>query len=151
MTHPPDDTLAAYAAGLLADGHAREVVEHLNICSVCERAVGEYREIAADLREWRDAPTHVVAEANDALLQRMRLHRLVHRLITDQELRRRISDDPARVLSAHGITPTPAIMAAFKDLGSVGAERFPGELDERLSKVRRLIEYFPGGPPGLGN
>jgi anti-sigma factor RsiW len=151
MTHPTEDALAAYAAGLLSESESRELANHLAGCSTCGRAVSEYRETAAVLREWRDAPDQMVKDAAEVLLQRMRLHRLVQRLFTDQELRRRMSDDPARELAAYGIAPTPAILAAFKDLGSPGAERFPGELDERLSKVRRLIEHFPGMSPLLGN
>ena len=146
MTHPSEDTLAAFALGLLAERQSQEITQHLATCSPCERALGEYREMAAALHEWRDAPEQVAAGAHEAIVQRARLHGLLHQLFVDHDLRRRVSEDPARVLAARGIAPTPALLAAFKDLGTVGPERFPGELDERLSKVRRLIEWFPGAP-----
>ena len=151
MTHPTEDALAAYVAGLLTETQSREVADHVVACSACNRAASDYRNMTAALREWCDAPAQVVEGTHDVLLQRMRLHRLFHHLFTDQELRRRISEDPERELTAHGIAATPAILAAFKDLGSAGPERFPGELDERLSKFRRLLEFFPGMPPPLGN
>jgi anti-sigma factor RsiW len=151
MTHPTEDTLTAYALGLLADRQSQELTEHFATCSVCDRLLGEYREMAAALHEWREASEQMVAAAQDAIVQRMRLHRLFHQLLTNQDLRRRAGEDPARVLAAHGIAPTPALLAAFKDLGTAGSERFPGELDERLSKFRRLLEWFPGAPPPLGN
>jgi anti-sigma factor RsiW len=146
MTHPTEDTLAAYVAGLLTETQSRELADHLATCAACDGAARDYREITAALREWRDAPEPVVERIQDLLVQRMRLHRLFHRMFADQDLRRRLADDPARELAAHGIAPTPAVLAAFKELGPAGPERFPGELDERLSKFRRIIEWFPGAP-----
>jgi anti-sigma factor RsiW len=151
MTHPTEDSLAAYALGLLAESESQRLKDHLEACTDCDRLVEEYRDMGTALREWREAPGPVAAETHGAILQRLRLHRLLHQLFVDAELRRRAGDDPARVLAAHGIAPTPALLAAFKEIGSTDAARFPGELDERITKWRRVLEWFPGGPPPVGN
>jgi anti-sigma factor RsiW len=149
MIHPTENDLAAYAAGLLTEMQSGELADHVAACPVCDRAVSDYRGMTAAFREWHDAPPQMVEGTHELLLQRIRLHRLFQRLFTDQELRRRMSEDPGRELAAQGIAATPAILAAFRDLGSAGPERFPGELDERLSKFRRLLGFFPGMPPSL--
>ena len=149
--HPTEDDLAAYTAGLLTETQSAELTDHVAGCPACDRAVSDYRGMAAAFREWHDAPAQMVEGTYELLLQRIRLHRLFQRLFTDQALRRRVSEDPGRELAAHGVAATPAILAAFKDLGSAGPERFPGELDERLTKFRRLLEFFPGMPPPLGS
>jgi hypothetical protein len=151
MIHPTEDDLAAYATGLLTEMPSGELADHVAACPACDRAVNDYRGMAAAFREWYDAPAQMLEGTYALLLQRIRLHGLFQRLFMDPELRRRMSDDPGRELAAHGIAVTPAILAAFKDFGSAGPERFPGELDERLSKFRRLLEWFPGMPPPLGS
>ncbi|HLW47277.1 MAG TPA: hypothetical protein VKW09_05860 [bacterium] len=150
MTHPTEDALAAYALGL-AEGRSQDVTEHLASCTQCDRLVSEYRDARAALYDWREAPGDVARDAHGAIVQRIRLHRLLHQLFVDGDLRRRAGEDPARVLAAHGIAPTPALLAAFKELGTADTAQFSGELDERLTKWRRILEFFPGGPPGIGN
>jgi hypothetical protein len=73
---------------------------------------------------------------------------LLDRLFADAGLRRQAGQDPEAILSTHGVIPTPQLVAAFKDLGLVSPERFPGELDERITKLQRLLEWFPGNPMG---
>jgi hypothetical protein len=121
---------------------------HVEACHMCGRVVGEYREIAAVLHAWREAPPEAVAAGYEAALQRIRLHRLLDRLFADADLRRQAGQDPEAMLSAHGVTPTPQLVAAFKDLGLSSLEQFPGELDERITKLHRLLEWFPGNPLG---
>jgi anti-sigma factor RsiW len=150
MGHPGEDTLVAFGLGLLSQTQRDEVSMHVETCHMCGRAVGEFREIAAALHAWREAPPEAVAAGYEAVLQRIRLHRLLDRLFADADLRRQAGQDPEGMLVAHGVTPTPQLVAAFKDLGLSSLERFPGELDERITKFRRLLEWFPGGPPSLG-
>lgn len=149
MEHPAEDTLAAFALGLLPRTQRDEVAAHLETCHECNRAVGDYRETAAALHTWREVPPEVAAAGYDAIVQRIRLHRLLDRLFADAAMRRQAGQDPAGILAAHGIAPTPELLAAFKDLGLSSPERFPGELDERITKFRRLLEWFPGGPGPL--
>lgn len=149
MTHPTEAAQALYALDMLPESESRGLAEHLTRCPACDRLAREYREVQAALLEWREAPERLVADAHGAILQRMRLHRLVNQLSVDGDLRKQAGVDPGGVLAAYGIAPTPALLAAFKELGG-DAARFPGELDERLTKWHRLLEMFPGGPPPLG-
>jgi anti-sigma factor RsiW len=151
MSHPAEDVLAAYALGLLAHTESQEVALHVASCPDCDRLTADYRGMAAALQAWCEAPPDVVAETSDAVIQRLRVHRLLNQLFVSQELRREVSEDPARVLTAHGIAPTPTLLAAFKDFSARGGGQFPGELDERLTKWQRLLEWFPGAPPPLGH
>ncbi len=149
MEHPTEDVLTAFVLGLLPRTQRDEVAMHLETCDVCDRAIGDYRETAAALQMWCEAPPEMAAAGYEAIVQRLRLHRLLDRLFADAGLRRQAGQDPAGLLSAHGIAPTPQLLAAFKDLGGSSPERFPGELDERITKLRRLLEWFPGGPGPL--
>ncbi len=146
--HPSEDTLAEFALGLLPPAQREMISTHQEACQVCDRAVEEYREIAAALHAWHEAPPEAAAAGYEAIVQRARLHRLLDRLFANADLRRQAGQDPAGMLAAHGITPTPQLLAAFKDLGLSSPERFPGELDERITKFRRLLEWFPGATPG---
>jgi hypothetical protein len=146
--HPSEDTLVAFSLGLLPEMQRQGISAHLETCLVCHRTIDEYREISAVLGVWREAPPEVVAAGREVLSQRIRLHRLLDQLFADADLRGRAGRDPEGLLTAHGITPTPEMVAAFKDLGLSSGERFPGELDERITKIRRLIEFFPGAEPG---
>ena len=148
MGHPSKGTLVAFVLELLPETQRDEVSTHLEACHVCERAVEEYGEIAAALHIWHDAPPEAAAIGHKAIVQRIRLHRLLDRLFADADLRRQAGQDPEAMLSAHGVTPTPQLVAAFKDLGLASLERFPGELDERITKLQRLLEWFPGNPLG---
>jgi anti-sigma factor RsiW len=140
MGHPGEDTLVAFGLGLLPQTLRDEVSMHVETCHVCGRAVGEYREMAAALHSWREAPPEAAAAGYEAIVQRIRLHRLLDRLYADADLRRQAGQNPRGTLVAHGVTPTPQLIAAFTDLGLSSLERFPGELDERITKVRRLLE-----------
>jgi anti-sigma factor RsiW len=140
MGHPGEDTLVAFGLGLLPQTERDEVSMHAETCHVCGRAVGEYREIAAALHAWCEASPEAAVVGYEAIVQRIRLHRLLDRLYADADLRRRAGHDPTGTLAAHGVTPTPQLVAAFKDLGLSSLEQFPGELDERITKFRRLLE-----------
>jgi hypothetical protein len=148
MGHLSEDTVVAFGLGLLPQTQRDEASMHVEACQVCGQAVGEYREIAAALHVWREAPAEVAAAGYDAIRQRIRLRRLLDRLFADADLRRQAGQDPESMLSAHGVTLTPQLVAAFKDLGLASPERFPGELDERITKLQRLLEWFPGNPLG---
>jgi anti-sigma factor ChrR (cupin superfamily) len=148
MEHPTDETLAEFALGLLGPAQRAEVAKHLEACEACNHMAADYRGIGEALQSWREAPPDLVAAAQQRVTQRLRLHALLDRLLADADLRRRVQEDPAGLLSAHGITPTPELLAAFKDLDASPA-RFPHELDERITKFRRLLEAFPGAPPPL--
>lgn len=151
VMHPGEETLAACVLGLLSDTESTDITAHVAACPACERTVGELRATVAALRLWCEPPADRAEAAYAAVVQRMRLHRLLEQLFADRELRRQVSEDPAGALAAHGIAPTPALLAAFGDLAAPGGDRFPGTLDERLTKIRRLLEWFPGAPPPLGN
>jgi len=148
MEHPTDETVAAFALDLLDPREHAEVASHLDACPACARSAGGYREMSEALHVWRDAPTDVAAAAEAAITQRIRLQGLVEGLLSDAALRSRAQADPHALLSARGITPTPELLAAFRDLDP-SPSRFPHELDERVTKLRRLLEWFPGGPPPL--
>ena len=148
MGDPSEDTLAEFVLGVLPRTQHDEVSTHLEACEVCERVVEEYREMVTALQAWHEVPAEAAAAGSEPILQRIRLRRLLDRLFADADLRRQASQDPEGMLAAHGIAPTPQLLAAFKDLGLASPERFPGELDERITKLRRWIEFFPGANPG---
>ena len=145
MGHPAEDMLAAIALGLLPRTQSDEVVTHLETCGVCDRAIVDYREIATALQTWREAPDAAASAGYKAIVQRIRLHRLLDQLFASADLRRQAGEDPQSLLAAHGIAATPELLAAFKDFGRSSPERFPGELDERITKVRQLLDW-PGDP-----
>jgi len=144
MGHPDEDTLAAVALGLLPGTQGDEVVSHLETCGACDQSVVGYRQIAADLSTWRQSPDEAASAAYNAIVQRIRLHRLLDHLFVRADLRRQAGEDPHGLLAAYGIAPTPQLLAAFKDLGLSSPGHFPGELDERISKVRQLLGWSPG-------
>lgn len=146
--HPSEDVLAEFALGLLSPAQRERVSAHLEACHVCDHIIEEYREIAEALHAWQEAPPETTAAGYEAIVQRARLHRLLDRLFANAELRRQAGQDPEGMLAAHGIAPTPQLLAAFRDLSLSSPERFPGELDERITKFRRLLEWFPGATPG---
>jgi anti-sigma factor ChrR (cupin superfamily) len=145
MGHPAEDVLAAVALGLLPRTQGDEIVTHLETCRVCDQSIADYREIAAALHAWHEAPGEAATAGYDAIVQRIRLRRLIDHLFANADLRRQAGEDPQRLLAAHGIAATPELLAAFKDFGLSTPERFPGELDERVTKVLRLLDWFPGG------
>jgi len=148
MGDPSEDTLVEFVLGVLPRGQHDEVSSHLGACQVCERIVEEYREMVAALHAWHEAPSEAAAAGSETIVQRIRLNRLLDRLFADADLRRQAGLNPEATLIAHGIAPTPQLLAAFKDLGLTSPERFPGELDERITKLRRWFEWFPGMQPG---
>ncbi|HEX2710773.1 MAG TPA: hypothetical protein VHM88_00920 [Candidatus Acidoferrales bacterium] len=148
MGEPSEDTLVEFVLGVLPRMQVEEVSTHLEACQVCARAVEEHREIVAALHVWHEVPPEAAAAGAEAILQRIRLYRLLDRLFADADLRRQAGQNPEGTLAAYGIAPTPQLLAAFKDLGLSSPERFPGELDERITKLRRWLEWFPGATPG---
>jgi anti-sigma factor RsiW len=140
MGHPAEDTLSVFALGLLPRTQSEEITKHLETCEVCDRAVEDYREIAAALQTWREAPPEVAAAGYEAIAQRVRVRRLLDHLFANNDLRRQAGEDPEGLLAAHGIAPTPQLLAAFKDLGISSQEPLPGELDERITKLWRMLE-----------
>jgi anti-sigma factor RsiW len=143
-----EDTLVEFVLGLLPRTQHDEVAKHVEASEVCQRVVEEYREMVAALNAWHEVPAEAAAAGSEAILQRIRLHRLLDRLFADADLRRQAGLDPEGTLTAHGIAPTPQLLAAFKDLGLSSPEQFRGELDERITKLRRWLECFPGANPG---
>src|SRR5262249_28668807 len=151
MGEPSEDTLAEFVLGGLPRGQHDEGSAHGEACRMCEGIAEEYRDIGEALRAWQEAAPEVAAAGSEVIVQRIRLRRLVDRLFADAELRRHAGLNPEATLVAHGIAPTPQLVAAFKDLGLSSPEQFPGELDERITKLRRLLEWFPGvNPEPLG-
>ena len=148
MGDPSEETLAEFVLGVLPRTQHEEVLTHLEASQVCAQVVAEYQEMVAALRTWHEASPQAAAAVSETILQRIRLRRLLDRLFADPGLRRQAGQNPEGMLAAHGIAPTPQLLAAFKDLGLSSPERFPGELDERITKLRRLLEWFPGASPG---
>ncbi len=139
-SHPDEQILATYAASLPSDEEQENVRSHVVGCSECADAVHEYQRIAALLPTWREAPPELIATTERAVGQRLRLRRLLDRLLSDSTLQRQAAKDPAKLLSENGIMPSPQLLAAFKDLGLSQPERFRGSLDERITKLFRLLE-----------
>jgi anti-sigma factor RsiW len=149
MGEPSEDTLVEFVLGALPRAEHNEISTHLEACQVCSQVVEDYREMVAALHAWCEVPPEAAAGASEAMVQRIRLHRLLDRLFADADLRRQAGLNPEGTLVAHGIAPTPQLLAAFKDLGLSSSAQFPGELDERITKLRRLgLEWFPGASPG---
>ena len=146
MEHPSEDTLVAVALGLLPGTQSDEVVTHLEMCRVCDQSVVDYRQIAAALSTWREAPDEAASAGYKAIVQRIRLHRLLDHLFVRADLRRQAGEDPQGLLATYGIAATPQLLAAFKDLGLSSPGHFPGELDERITKARQLLDWSPGDP-----
>ena len=149
--HPDEGTLATFVLGLLSNTESASVAAHLAACPPCERTAGEILAAAEALANWCQAPADATDAAYAAVVQRLRLHRLLDRLFVDRELRRRLGEDPVAALAVHGIAASPALLAAFRELATPDSDRFSGTLDERLTKFKRLLEWFPGAPPPLGN
>jgi anti-sigma factor RsiW len=148
MGDPSEETLVEFVLGVLSRTQQEEVLTHLEASHVCAEVVAEYREMVEALHTWHEASPEATAAVSEAILQRIRLRRLLDRLFADADLRRQAGQNPEAILAAHGIAPTPQLLAAFKDLSLSSPERFPGELDERITKLRRLLEFFPGATPG---
>lgn len=148
MGDPSEETLVEFVLGVLPRTQQEEVLTHLEASGVDAQVVAEYREMVATLRTWHEASPEAAAAVSEGILQRIRLRRLLDRLFADPDLRRQAGQNPEAILAAHGVAPTPQLLAAFKDLGLSSPERFPGELDERITKLRRLLEFFPGATPG---
>lgn len=148
MGDPSEETLVEFVLGLLPRTQQEGVLKHLEASPVHTQVVAEYREMVAALRTWHEASPEAAEAVFERIVQRIRLRRLLDRLFADPDLRRQAGQSPESILAAHGIAPTPQLLAAFKDLGLSSPERFPGELDERITKLRRLLEWFPGATPG---
>jgi hypothetical protein len=148
MGDPSEEMLVEFVLGVLPRTQHEEVLTQLEASYVYAQVVAEYREMIAALRTWHEASPEAAAVVSEGILQRIRLRRLLDRLFADADLRRQAGQNPETILVAHGIAPTPQLLAAFKDLGLSSPERFPGELDERITKLRRLLEWFPGATPG---
>ena len=146
MDEPSEDTLVEFVLGTLPRTRHDEVATQVEASQVCAQVVAEYREMVEALRAWREVPADAAAAGAEAIVQRMRLRRLLDRLFADAQLRSRAGRNPEALLLEHGITPTPQLLAAFKDLGLASPEGSPGELDERITKLRH--EWFPGMNPG---
>jgi hypothetical protein len=148
MGDPSEEMLVEFVLGVLPRTQHEEVLTQLEASHVYAQVVAEYREMIAALRTWHEASPEAAAAVSEGILQRIRLRRLLDRLFADADLRRQAGQNPETILVAHGIAPTPQLLAAFKDLSLSSPERFPGELDERITKLRRLLEWFPGATPG---
>ncbi len=139
MEHVDEETLVALSAGLLRTLE-HDAAKHMDVCSRCHNVVEEHSKIAETLSAWREAPAEASEAAIRALVQRIRLRRLLGQLFTDPSLRREAVQNPEELLAARGITPSPQLLAAFRELEALSRERFSGELDERVSKLLRLVD-----------
>ncbi len=138
--HIDHETLAAFSADLLSGPLREEVSTHIVICSECRGLMNEYRALVATLWVWQPVPADAAEAGTRALVQRIRLQRLLGELFSDPSARRRAAQNPEKLLAAHGITPTPQLLAAFRELDVARLERFSGQLDERITKLLHLIE-----------
>ncbi len=140
MSHIDEERLAAFAAGLLTEPERNEVASHLQTCAECRPLAEEYREMVGGIRMWAQVPAEVVDDGLRPLVQRARLHRLLGQLLADPSMRHQAAQNPERLLAAHGVTPTPQLLAAFKELDISRLERFSGALDERITKLMNSME-----------
>ena len=140
MSHVNEERLAAFAAGLLTEPERNEVASHLEACAECRPLAEEYREMVGGFRMWQQVSAEVVDAGLRPIVQRTRLHRLLGQLLADPSIRRQAAQNPGGLLAAHGLTPTPQLLAAFKELDVSRLERFSGALDERITKLMRLLE-----------
>ncbi len=139
--HIDHEALAAFSADLLAGPTREDVSTHITTCVECRGLVEEYREIVGTLRVWRQAPADAAEAGTRPLVQRIRLQRLLGELVSDPSARHQAAQNPERLLTTHGITPTPQLLAAFRELDVSHLERFSGQLDERIAKLLfRLID-----------
>lgn len=68
--HPPDDMLAAYAAGTLDEGQRIAIATHLRGCAHCSAWVGALERVGGDVLE-RLAPATMSSHALDHVLARL--------------------------------------------------------------------------------
>lgn len=139
MSHVDEERLAAIAAGIAPSPDEELVVAHLQGCAACQSVVREYRDIVTGLSVWQQAPPEAADAVHHSVGQRIRLHHLLGEVFADPILRRQAARDPEGMLIARGITPTPQLVAAFRDLEVTASERFSGELDERIAKFWQLL------------
>ncbi len=137
--HVDQEMLAAFAADLLSGPARDDARAHIAACEECRGLVEEYQAIAHGMRLWQVAPQDAVEAGTHALVQRIRLHRLLGEFVSNPSLRRQAAQNPETLLKAHGVAPTPQLLAAFKELDVTRLERAPGELDERITKLFHLL------------
>lgn len=139
MTHLDEETLAAASLDLLS-GEARDsATKHLEQCALCRQAVADYQTIIAALRTWQEAPQKVVEAGARAVGQRARIYRLLGQMVMDPTLRGQAQRDPEALLAAHGITPNPQLLAAFRELDVDRLARLGSEVDERITKLLNFL------------
>jgi hypothetical protein len=139
VTHLDEETLAAASLDLLS-GEARDsATKHLEQCALCRQAVADYQTIIAALRTWQEAPQKVVEAGARAVGQRARIYRLLGQMVMDPTLRGQAQRDPEALLAAHGITPNPQLLAAFRELDVDRLARLGSEVDERITKLLNFL------------
>ncbi len=140
MTEQVDqEMLAAFAADLLSGSDRDAARAQVGASEESRALVEEYQAIVREMRLWQVAPQDAVGAATHVLLQRIRLHRLLGEFVSNPSLRRQAAQNPETLLRAHGVVPTPQLLAAFKELDVTRLERAPGELDERITKLFNLL------------
>ncbi len=135
MTHLDEETLAAISLDLLSGEAHDSATKHLEQCVLCRQAVADYQTITAALRIWQEAPQNVIELGTRVVGQRARIYRLLSQMVMDPILRRQAQHDPVALLGAHGITPNPQLLAAFRELDVDRLGRMSSELDERITKL----------------
>src|SRR3989304_8138440 len=111
MEHVDEETLVALSAGLLGTLE-QDAAKHIDVCSRCHNVVEEHSKIAETLSAWREAPAEASEAAIRALVQRIRLRRLLGQLFTDPSLRREAVQNPGELLAARRGAPPPPPPAA---------------------------------------
>ncbi len=139
MTHLDEETLAAVSLDLLSGEAHDTATKHLEQCVLCRQAVADYQTITDALRVWQEAPQDVVDVGARAVGQRARIYRLVSQMVMDPTLRQQAQRDPEALLGAHGITPNPQLLAAFRELDVDRLARLGSEVDERITKLLNFL------------
>lgn len=133
MSHPGEEKIAGYIAGVVSNEDSALIGTHLAACDQCRDLAAAYREIVTGLRQPRLSPA-ALEGAWETLSQRLRLRQFVDRLLADPAWQEEVQRDPRAALEHYQIRPTPQLVAALKELEDRPGEMYGKDLDERISK-----------------
>lgn len=140
MGHIDEETAAGVALRLLPAAGQEQAAAHIRDCARCREMVETYRAISGAMSAWQEAPPEAVEAGTRSVIQRLRLHRLLTSALADPSVRRQAAQNPEGLLAAYGVTPSPQLLAAFKELEVMALDQFGGALDERVSKLFQLLD-----------
>lgn len=132
--HVPEEDIARAVAGVASPAETAEIEAHLAACAPCAQVAASYRGIVAVLRLPQPAG-EIRPEIHDRLRQGVRLRRFLDRLLTDPGWLAEVRRDPRSVLERFQIVPTPQLVAALAEIGSLSPDQHGSQIDERVNKL----------------